>query len=93
MVEVRYSDELGGLSGLDGSPGLSGNCYFQQGGLSLFADGRTQVDMGGWTEDWEGNLSEWQTLTSSDTGSIEIDPQLNDNYIAGGSCAGKGYSQ
>lgn len=91
MVSIRQTDELGGLSGLSGNVNMSGNCYFQQGGAARFHDGRTQMDMGGWMEDWEGNMSEWKTHIGADTDSLETDPQLNAEHVAGGACAGKGY--
>ncbi len=91
MVSIRYSDELGGLSALEGNATMSGNCYFQQGGAARFHDGRDQMDVGGWMDDWEGNLAEWKTHMATDTDSLETDPQLNSDHMAGGTCAGKGY--
>lgn len=91
IVSIRYSDELGGLSGLEGSATMSGNCYYQEGGAVRFHDGRTQMDFGGWMDDWEGNLAEWKTHIGTDTDALETDPQLNADHIAGGACAGKGY--
>lgn len=91
IVSIRQTDELGGLSGLEGNPNMSGNCYYWAGGSAVFEDGRTQVDMGGWYGDWTGNLSEWQTHISGDSGSLETDPQLDSDYKAHGACEGKGY--
>lgn len=93
MVGIRYTEDLGGLSGLSGNPVMSGNCYHQAGGSASFEDGRSQVDMGGWTEDWAGGLSEWMTHISGDAGSLEVDPQLDSNYKPqNAACAGKGYT-
>lgn len=93
MVGIRYTEDLGGLSGLSGNPIMSGNCYYQAGGSARFEDGRSQVDMGGWTQDWSGGLSEWMTHISGDSGSVEVDPQLDsNNRPQNAACTGKGYT-
>ena len=56
-VEIRYSDELGGLSGLSGSPGTDWNGY---GNGCVFRDGRP----GGSFR--QGNLSQWRNALDVD---------------------------
>ena len=80
LVAIRYSDELGGLSGLSGSLDIDNNCYYQQdkAGLAMekakFEDGRN----GG----WQGDFSQWQIHIGNDKNSKEIDPQLDANGVA-----------
>ena len=93
MISIRVTDELGGLSGLQGNMTLSGNCYFQEGTSVYFEDSRTQIDQGGWTADWTGNLTEWKVHIGSDDDAIENDPYFNDDFEATGVCAGKGYQK
>jgi nitrous oxidase accessory protein NosD len=88
LVAVRYADELGGLSGLAGNPGLSGNCYFAADGAASFADARPPNGDDGFT----GGLAAWQRRTQSDAGSVEADPLLDRDYRAtAAACLGKGW--
>ncbi|MCL2126277.1 MAG: S-layer homology domain-containing protein [Oscillospiraceae bacterium] len=87
MVEIRYADELGGLSALDGNPVMSSNCYHIVGKSAAFNDLRPRSlkkDM---------SLAEWQTHISGDGGSNVADPALGDDYMpANTQCAGMGIS-
>lgn len=80
LVAIRYSDELGGLSGLSGILNIDNNCYFQESDTGLialsasFEDGR----YGG----WEGNFVAWQQHISNDKNSKEVDPALDINGVA-----------
>ncbi|MGY1521573.1 right-handed parallel beta-helix repeat-containing protein [Luteimonas sp. A482] len=58
-VEIRYSSELGGLSGLSGSPGSNWNGY---GNGCVFRDSRP----GGFGQ---GNLSQWRSALNADANS------------------------
>ena len=85
MIEIRYANELGGLSALDGNPIMSNNCYYVEGKSAVFSDrrpGRTLENAG---------LAAWQSHIGGDGGSIEVNPSLNSNYIATNTrCAGMG---
>lgn len=83
LVDIRYSDELGGLSGLDGNPTFYDNCYYRATGAAVFRDGRS---------DWSGGLSAWQTHIEGDPGSHEGDPVLDaDDLPQNQLCAGRGH--
>jgi hypothetical protein len=59
-VEIRYSNELGGLSGLSGSPGTDWNGY---GNGCVFRDGRPTTSFS------QGNLGQWRTALGVDANS------------------------
>ena len=69
VVEIRYDDELGGMSGLSGMPVMSNNRYYVQGATASFEDNRPAYL-------FSGNLAQWQSHISSDTVSSEGDPQF-----------------
>ena len=60
-IDIRYSSELGGLSGLSGSPGSDYN-GFQAG--CRFRDGRPGSNLA------NGTLAQWRAATNSDSHSI-----------------------
>lgn len=83
MVGIRQSDELGGLSSLEGATGLDNNCYYQASRPATYQDGRTN---------WTGNFTDWQTHTSAESNSHEVDPGLDSNYKPTNPvCNGMGY--
>jgi len=85
MVEIRYADELGGMSALDGNPVMNNNCYHIDSKEALFTDRRPKSELP------ETGLSSWQAHISGDSGSIEVNPVLDDDYIATNSqCEGMG---
>ncbi|HEY4529454.1 MAG TPA: right-handed parallel beta-helix repeat-containing protein [Luteimonas sp.] len=67
-IDIRYSNELGGLSGLSGSPNSDYN-GFQAG--CTFRDGRPGSNLS------NGNLAQWRSATGSDmhsiTGTFSVD--------------------
>lgn len=69
VIEIRYDDELGGLSGLSGMPIMSNNRYYIQGGTASFEDNRP-------TSLFSGSLAQWQAHISGDTASTEGDPRF-----------------
>jgi len=69
VMEIRYDDELGGMSGLSGMPLMSNNRYHVQGGTASFEDNRP-------TSLFSGNLTQWQAHISGDTASTEGDAQF-----------------
>ena len=85
MVEIRYADELGGMSALDGKPTMNNNCYYIAGKSATFTDRRP----GSILEN--AGLSEWKSHIGSDSGSLEADPALDADYMpANAQCAGMG---
>ena len=76
-IEIRYDDELGGMSALSGMPVMSNNRYYVQGATALFEDNRPAYV-------FSGNLAQWQSHISGDTASSEGDPQFinaaSENY-------------
>jgi len=76
MIEIRYSHELGGLSALNGNPVMNNNCYFITGKKAAFADFRPGKILE------SAGLAAWQSHISGDSGTVEVDPGLDDNYIA-----------
>ena len=85
MIEIRYSDELGGLSALGGDPMMNNNCYFIESGSAVFEDRRPGRELE------NAGLAEWQAHINGDSGSIEIDPELDTDYMATNPlCAGMG---
>ena len=68
-IEIRYDDELGGMSALLGMPVMSNNRYYVQGATASFEDNRPAYL-------FTGNLAQWQSHISGDTASSEGDPQF-----------------
>ncbi|MCL2474750.1 MAG: right-handed parallel beta-helix repeat-containing protein [Chloroflexi bacterium] len=75
MTEIRYANELGGLSALDGNPIMSNNCYYIVGKNASFTDRRPGSTLE------NADLAAWQSHISSDANSLEIDPVLDDDYM------------
>jgi len=85
MIEIRYADELGGMYALEGDPAMNDNCYYIEGKSALFSDYRPNSVL----ED--ADLSAWQSHIGGDNGSLEIDPDLDDDYIqTNPQCSGMG---
>jgi len=85
MIEIRYADELGGMSALDGKPVMNDNCYYISGKGASFTDRRpgSALDSAG--------LPAWQSHIGGDSGSFEADPALGADYMpANPQCAGMG---
>jgi hypothetical protein len=71
MVEIRYQDDLGGMSALSGRPGMDYNGYFiGGGGAARFTDRRP----GSRFE--RATLARWRTLSGSDRHSRTANPVL-----------------
>ena len=88
MIEIRYADELGGMSALDGNPVMSNNCYFIAGQNAVFADYRPGSTLE------NAGLSAWQSHIGGDSGSLEADPALDAEFMpTNPSCAGIGYQK
>ncbi len=70
MVQIRYTEDNGGVSGLQGNPTMAANRYDRMGGPAVFSDRRPDSR-------FEGNLAKWEQHTGTDTGSSEGDPGLD----------------
>jgi len=85
MIEIRYANELGGMSALDGKPTMNDNCYFIEGQSASFYDFRPGSVME------NAVLSTWQSHISGDSGSLETDPALDNDYMpTNPQCVGMG---
>jgi hypothetical protein len=69
ILEIRYANDLGGLSGLSGMPTMSNNRYYVKSGTALFEDNRPG-------HEFQAGLAQWQSHISGDTDSTEGDPEL-----------------
>lgn len=63
---IRYSAELGGLSGLSGSPGTNHNAFFNTAGACNFFDRRPGSPL-----DDGGTLAQWRSALGGDAQSFE----------------------
>jgi hypothetical protein len=87
MIEIRYSHELGGLSALAGELSMECNCYYIEKGSAFFTDNRPDSTAERMT------LDEWQTHIRSEDGSLEINPNLNSEFLSEQpQCQGMGIS-
>ena len=85
MIEIRYANELGGMSALDGKPTMSDNCYYVAGKSAVFTDNRPGSTLS------SVGLAEWKSHIGGEGGSLEVDPVLNASYMAtNAQCAGMG---
>ena len=75
MIEIRYANELGGMSALDGNPAMHDNCYYISDKTATFTDLRP----GSILE--KGSFAAWQGHIAGDKGSLEVDPALDAYYI------------
>lgn len=72
-IEIRWDDELGGMSALSGSPTMSNNRYYIKNGIAVFVDERPGAE-------FSGGLAAWKSHISGDTYSSEGDPHLDHSY-------------
>jgi len=85
MIEIRYANELGGMSALDGNPVMNDNCYYITGKSATFNDRRPGSTL------TNAGLTAWKTHISGDSGSLETDPALDADYMPTNPlCAGMG---
>jgi hypothetical protein len=75
MIEIRYANELGGLSALEGKLTIDHNVYYIAGKNASFFDNRPRNELA------NGNLAEWKKHVNGDTNSIEANPSLNSEYV------------
>lgn len=81
-MSIRYSDELGGLSGLSGSTNSNYNAFYNTTGGGNFTDSRPMPG------EFSGNLAGWRTRTAGDASSIETTLTLTaDGHLPAGSAA------
>ncbi|MCL2072250.1 MAG: right-handed parallel beta-helix repeat-containing protein, partial [Oscillospiraceae bacterium] len=86
MIDIRYATGVYafGLSALEGNPTMNNNCYYIAGKSVTFTDNRPPAveNMG---------FAAWKTHISGDTGTIEVNPALNADYMpTNAQCAGMG---
>lgn len=73
-ISIRYADELGGMSGLEGEYILDNNLYFKSGGSCYFEDNRPGKAL------YEATFSQWQSHMSAESRSMEKDPLLDGTH-------------
>ncbi len=73
-VSIRYSDDLGGMSALEGNLLMNNNCYFKQGAGSTFTDSRPAAPLE------NGSFTGWQNHISAEAQSMEENPMLDNSY-------------
>jgi hypothetical protein len=85
MIEIRYKDYREfTASGLSGKPTMNNNCYYIAGKSATFNDNRPGSTL-------NAGLAAWKTHIGGDNGSIEVNPNLNANYIPTNTqCVGMG---
>ena len=74
MIEIRYSNDLGGMSALNGKATMNNNCYYIAGKSAIFNDNRPPA-----TENMD--LTAWKSHITGESGTIEADPALDANYM------------
>jgi len=86
IVAIRYSDELGGMSALEGPLVIDANCYYAPGGEIWFQDRRP----GHYLE--RGDFEDWKAHVGAEANSLCADPLLTERYRleAGSPCIDKG---
>ncbi len=86
MINIRYSEELGGLSALNGKMNIRDNCYYIAGKSAEFRDFRPDSVLE------SGSLSQWITHIG-EAGSLEVNPELDSNYAVpmANQCHGRGF--
>ena len=70
MVEIRYSDDLGGMSALAGRPSMDYNGFYVAGGGARFTDRRPGAALEG------GTIWQWRSRTGADRHSRLSNPRL-----------------
>ena len=75
MVEIRYANDLGGMSALSGNPLMNNNCYYIASKSATFTDNRPSSKLS------NANLTTWKSHISGEEGSLEANPSLDNNYM------------
>jgi parallel beta-helix repeat protein len=73
-VFIRYSDDLGGLSALNGMPEMDYDLYFRGGGDCAFTDRRPDSYLE------HGTFAEWQGHIGGEAHSLTSDPRLTTDW-------------
>jgi parallel beta-helix repeat protein len=82
-IAVRYSEELGGLSGLSGNPGTDYNAFHDTSGACEFSDARPGSTLGN-----NATLAQWRSALNADSHSIETALSVTaDGHLSPGSAA------
>ncbi len=83
LAGIRYSSDLGGLSGLSGKLDIHDQCYWREAGAAMFEDGRTS---------FLGDFAAWRSHIGAEAGSVEENPLFDAQYKPGNpACADKGH--
>lgn len=87
IIVIRYSDELGGLSALEGSLEIDGNCYYTAGEI-WFQDRRPEHYLE------HASFEDWKEHIDGESYSFCSDPLLTERYrlLSGSPCIDLGIS-
>jgi hypothetical protein len=87
IIVIRYSDELGGLSALEGSLEIDGNCYYTAGEI-WFQDRRPEHYLE------HASFKDWKEHIDGESYSFCSDPLLTERYrlLSGSPCIDLGIS-
>jgi len=77
MIDIRYATGVysWGISALDGKPTMNDNCYYVAGKSATFTDNRPDSKLE------NAGLSVWKTHIDGDSGSLEVDPDLDADFM------------
>ncbi len=75
IFDIRYSEDLGGMSALQGWPSMDHNGYYVSGGEALFSDNRPGLELS------QGSLAQWRTHAGTDAHSQTAAPQFMDQAV------------
>ena len=86
-VAIRFANELGGLSGLNGAPGMNFQGFHNSAGSCRFVDGRPGSSLND-----GGTLAQWRATTNADAQSVEtlIALSANGRIVAGSAAINAG---
>ncbi|MDR2971838.1 MAG: fibronectin type III domain-containing protein [Bacteroidales bacterium] len=77
IIDIRYATGVYsfGLSALSGNPTMNDNCYYIDGKSATFTDNRPGSKL------VNAGLAAWKSHIGGDTGSLEVNPALNADYM------------
>ena len=80
MIDIRYVNKgdvykTRDISALDGDPTMNNNCYYNAGRSATFTDNRPGSILN------NAGLTAWKTHIKGESGSIEVDPALDADYM------------
>ena len=85
IIEIRYANDLGGMSALLGKPTMNTNCYYVAGKNAVFSDNRPDSILN------SAGFAAWKVQVGGEGLSLEANPALDADYLpANAQCAEMG---